>query len=63
MRNWIKYWKNLTLMQEITVILVLKILVIMLIWWLFFRGQKVEVTPESVLDAPALQTNYHQESK
>lgn len=63
MRRLIQRWKSLTLMQEITIILIAKLAVIMLIWWLFFKGHTVEVTPESVLSAPALQADYHQESK
>lgn len=55
MKKLWRFLRNLSLMQEIVLILVLKVLVIFLLWWCFFRGHYVEVTPETVLQAPALQ--------
>lgn len=57
------YWQQLSLLQEIVIILVVKLFAISLIWWFFFAHQKVEVTPESALSAPAMHADFHKESE
>ncbi len=61
MQKLLMCWRKLSLGQEIAILIVVKLIIIILIWRLFFYGRRVEVLPQNVLDAPALQTDFHHE--